>query len=63
MLHKARELLADPHSGLGDILYWSVSFHDFVPDGTHKYQSTTWRTIPAYQGGQWFCYPTANPHN
>ncbi|RSH95811.1 hypothetical protein EHS25_000903 [Saitozyma podzolica] len=50
MLHKTRTLLADPNSGLGSILYYQTSFIDFVPDG-HRYQSTSWRTIPAYQGG------------
>jgi hypothetical protein len=51
MIHKTRELLADDTTGLGPVLYYQISFIDHVKDG-HHYQSTSWRTIPAYQGGE-----------
>ncbi|WWC71616.1 uncharacterized protein I206_105574 [Kwoniella pini CBS 10737] len=35
---------------LGPILFWQLNFQGYIEDGS-KYQSTTWRTIPDYQGG------------
>lgn len=48
MIRKAREVLTD--KALGPVLYYNLRSENNVPDGS-KYQSTTWRTVPDYQGG------------
>lgn len=48
MIRKAREVLAD--EALGPVLYYNLRSENNVPDGS-KYQATTWRTVPDYQGG------------
>ncbi|WWC57826.1 uncharacterized protein I303_100361 [Kwoniella dejecticola CBS 10117] len=47
---RAAELLADP--AMGPVLFWDLQNQNYCPDGD-KWQSTTWRNVPDYQGG--FC--------
>jgi hypothetical protein len=49
---RARDLLRDP--ALGPVMYWDLQNQNHCPDGD-KYQATAWRTIPDYQGGEFFC--------
>ncbi|WWC63242.1 uncharacterized protein I303_105842 [Kwoniella dejecticola CBS 10117] len=49
ILREAGKVLANTPE-LGPILFWQLNFQGYIQDGS-KYQSTTWRTIPDYQGG------------
>lgn len=51
VLHQAAEILRDPKTG--PVLYWQLRNEGTIIDGS-SYQATEWRTIPDYQGGEWF---------
>ncbi|WVW85706.1 hypothetical protein I302_107744 [Kwoniella bestiolae CBS 10118] len=49
ILREAGELISNTPE-LGPILFWNLNMQGYIEDGS-KYQKTTWRTIPDYQGG------------
>ena len=49
LIRAAAKALAD--EAMGPVLYWQLKAEGVVIDGS-SYQSTSWRTIPDYQGGE-----------
>ena len=49
LIRAAGKALQD--EAVGPVLYWQLKTEGVIIDGS-SYQSTSWRTIPDYQGGE-----------